>query len=468
MRTALAFAFLLVACSPAQPLPDAGALALGDTGPEVGLDAATAAVDAGQAASDGGQVASGLTWHKDIRALVESRCTGCHQDGEIAPFVLDDYASVFSNRGEVAHAVHHGSMPPWQAAKGCNEYEGDYSLDDDERQRLLDWIDGGAVEGDASDYVAPELSDARMSRTDVTLTMPVDYLPTLRPDDYRCFIIDWPEERQRYITGFAVDPGNARMVHHVIGFLIQPRLVDRFRRKDERDDGPGYTCFGGPGEIMDGVDWIGSWAPGGRGYDLPEGTGIPVPPGSVVVMQVHYNTLVDNPESDRSSMRFKLDDTVAKPSKWMPWTNPFWVDNRMPMSIPAGQADVRHGFSFDPTIDRVGMPFGAQRAFDIHLVATHMHLLGKSIRLSIRRQGGGETCLEDVQDWDFEWQGGVQLAQPVRFEPGDQLSLECVWDNSAENQPVVDGQRLPSRDVIWGEGTTDEMCLGLFYVSPAD
>jgi mono/diheme cytochrome c family protein len=463
MKIALTLGFLLVACSPNQTVSDAGVSVSGDS-----LDASTAVIDGGQVAADAGSVQSGLTWHKEIRAVVESHCSGCHQDGEIAPFVLDDYDSVFSIRAAVAEAVRSGAMPPWQAAKGCNEYEGDFSLSESQRQDILDWVETGAAEGDASDYIAPEVSNTQMSRTDITLTMPVDYLPASSPDDYRCFIIDWPEERQRYITGFAVDPGNARMVHHVIGFLIEPRLVDRFRAKDDRDEGPGYTCFGGPGEIMDGVAWIGSWAPGGRGYDLPEGTGIPVPPGSVVVMQVHYNTLVETPQSDRSSMRFKLDDTVAKPSKWLPWTHPLWVDNRMPMSIPAGQAGVRHAFSFDPTIDRVGMPFGAGRPFDIHLVGTHMHLLGKSIRLSIQRQGGGETCLEEVQKWDFNWQEGVKLAQPVRFEPGDQLSLECVWDNTPENQPVVDGQRLPPRDVIWGEGTRDEMCLGLLYVSPAD
>ena len=48
---------------------------------------------------------------------------------------------------------------------------------------------------------------------------------------------------------------------------------------------------------------------------------------------------------------------------------------------------------------------------------------------------------------------------------GDQLLITCHWDNSAANQPWVDGKQLMPRDVDWGESTTDEMCLGLFYVS---
>ena len=47
-------------------------------------------------------------------------------------------------------------------------------------------------------------------------------------------------------------------------------------------------------------------------------------------------------ESDRTQIRFRLDDAVEKPSMWLPWTSPFWVNNRLPMSIPAEQAGVRH------------------------------------------------------------------------------------------------------------------------------
>jgi len=31
----------------------------------------------------------------------------------------------------------------------------------------------------------------------------------------------------------------------------------------------------------------------------------------------------------------------------------------------------------------------------------------------------------------------------------------------------VHGRRLPPRYVLWGEGTTDEMCLGLLQVAEA-
>ena len=45
------------------------------------------------------------------------------------------------------------------------------------------------------------------------------------------------------------------------------------------------------------------------------------------------------------------------------------------------------------------------------------------------------------------------------------LRISCTWDNSAENQPVVAGAVIEPQDVQWGEGTTDEMCLGILLVT---
>ena len=51
------------------------------------------------------------------------------------------------------------------------------------------------------------------------------------------------------------------------------------------------------------------------------------------------------------------------------------------------------------------------------------------------------------------------------FLQGDELRLQCHFDNSAGNQPVVDGVPEEPRDIHWGEGTTDEMCLGMLQIT---
>jgi hypothetical protein len=36
--------------------------------------------------------------------------------------------------------------------------------------------------------------------------------------------------------------------------------------------------------------------------------------------------------------------------------------------------------------------------------------------------------------------------------------MTCVYDNSQENQPVVNGLPKTSAEVRWGDNSTDEMC----------
>ena len=95
----------------------------------------------------------------------------------------------------------------------------------------------------------------------------------------------------------------------------------------------------------------------------------------------------------------------------------------------------------------------------------HMHLLGTRARLWLERSNTQQECLLKIPEWDFGWQGSVDLVEPITVHAGDLLHLECAWDNSRQNQPVVDGEQLEPQDVGWGDGTDDEMCLAILFVT---
>ena len=90
-----------------------------------------------------------------------------------------------------------------------------------------------------------------------------------------------------------------------------------------------------------------------------------------------------------------------------------------------------------------------------------MHLHGTNATLNIQRSEGTSECLLTIPKWNFHWQGSYALKTPTRVQMNDSLSIECHWDNSAAHQP--DG-RAP-RDLNWGEGTDDEMCIGFLYIT---
>ena len=101
---------------------------------------------------------------------------------------------------------------------------------------------------------------------------------------------------------------------------------------------------------------------------------------------------------------------------------------------------------------RSGLPAGDVTLYGMF---PHMHLLGKRIAVS---QVSGPMAIE-IPRWDFHWQNSFTLVNPVTLHPTDSLQLECDYDNSFANQPVVNGMQQPPRDVTWGESTLDEMCV---------
>ncbi|MBX7097457.1 MAG: hypothetical protein K1X89_07085 [Myxococcaceae bacterium] len=409
----------------------------------------------------------GPTWTKDVQPLVQAKCgASCHVAGGIAPFTLTTRDDVVRMGDAVKAATSTRRMPPYLAASGCAQYANDLSLTDAQISTLAKWLDAGAPEGNPADAPAASAPQALgLPKVDRSLSMPVPYVPQRSPDDYRCFVLDWAGDTTTYVTGFNVRPGNQSTVHHVIAFLIPPEKVAEVRALDAAEPGEGYTCFGGA--LRSGQSsWLGAWAPGGEGGMFPPGTGLPVKPGSAVVLQVHYNVRESNPRADQSVVDLALAPTVEHPAVLQPFTNPSWV-NSDAMKIPAYSTDTSYTFSVDLVPYLGALTNGvlpSNQPIRVHSATLHQHLLGKSAKLSIVR-GAGEDCLLDIPRWDFHWQRNYAFTQAKLLRPGDQLKITCSWDNSAAAQPLVDGVRAQPRDVTWGEGTADEMCLGVVFLS---
>lgn len=396
-----------------------------------------------------------LSYWSAIKPIADTKCVGCHSDGNIAPFTLTSFADFKSHTDKVHVAITNHVMPPWPPASGCTDYRANRSLSDAEQKTILDWIAQGAVEGNPKDYKPSSLRAQGLSRVDATVGMAAPYTPTNAPDEYRCFLLDWNESTTRYVSGFRARPGNAAIVHHVIAFLAAPADVASYQQLDAADPAPGWLCFGGPGGSARAA-WLGGWAPGSPGADFPSGTGIQVQPGSKVVLQVHYNLANNNGQPDTTAVDFKLDDSVTKQGVIQPWANPQWIQQHT-MTIPAGAADQEFDWTLDPSpywgLITQNVIANAQPV-TMWSASLHMHTRGRRAELDILRADGSKECMLKIDRWDFHWQGSYDFMTPKTFAPGDRLYLECHFDNS---------DSTVARN--WGEGTSDEMCLGGFYVT---
>lgn len=407
------------------------------------------------------------TYHRDVKPIIDGRCVNCHSDGNIAPFALTSYEQVAAVRDLVRTVTENRSMPPWSAVPGHVAYRFDPSLSDEQISIIEQWVRAGAPEGDPESGGEPLPSvDQTLTRVDKVLEMPVAFEPTVAPDEYRCFVLDWPEATTTFVTGFNARPGNPAIDHHIAAFLVRPDnpfgvgVFDTLAALEAEDEAPGYTCFGGPGGEGDEqipAQQIGQWVPGQGGGDYPAGTGIEVPPGSKIVLQMHYFTGMGVDAPDQSSIELSIEESVDHSGAFAPWLNALWVFGGM--EIPAGDPEVIHQHTADPRgfIETFIGSTDVSDGFFIHAVMMHMHKLGRRGHVAVERQDGSRQVLIEIADYDFNWQRLYHLETPVRLEAGDELTVECVWDNS--------GVGSTPETVNWGEGTGDEMCVGNLYIS---
>ena len=91
-----------------------------------------------------------------------------------------------------------------------------------------------------------------------------------------------------------------------------------------------------------------------------------------------------------------------------------------------------------------------------------MHLLGRTISVDVETGSRTERVLR-IDDWNFDDQGADPV-DPVNVSAGDGLTVTCRHSQAMRDRhPQLQGQ--PERYVVWGEGTTDEMCLGVLLVT---
>ncbi|MEO7845957.1 MAG: hypothetical protein ABIR82_11510, partial [Nocardioides sp.] len=355
--------------------------------------------------------------------------------------------------------------------------------------------DGHELPATPSPSVAPE--PLRPGEERVTLAMPESYTasaPTgVGTDDYRCFLLDPGLKKDAFLTGTNVLPGNPAVVHHVIMFQVPPANLAAARSMDDAAEGEGWTCFGnsgfgdGPVNALDDAQWLGAWAPGGKEAVTTRGFGTRLEKGTQVVMQVHYNLLA-GAQPDISAVQLRLAPGNADLTQLHTMLMPAPVElpcraghDESPLCDRAtAVADVKERFGAGPgsTNDILyflcgGRPRASQTSSclrtigeptTIRAAAGHMHLLGTSITIEVNPGTPRATTILDIPVWDFDNQGAVPV-DPIPLQPSDTVKVTCRHSQQLRDRlPAFEGSR-DDRYVVWGEGTTDEMCLGILTVT---
>jgi hypothetical protein len=422
----------------------------------------------------------------DVAPIFNKKCIGCHIQGGIAPFSLTSANEARAHAQLVKIMTQAGAMPPWPPASDSKPFVGQSSrrLTAGEKDLIARWVGGGARVGP---HVAPP---ARAPAPKGLVFEPRnEYMPhpNVGRDDYHCTFIDPRLAEGRMVTAAHVLPGRRDIVHHVILYEMRGAAVAAARAKDKATGGKGWTCFGGPGVGDDSNDhgrWLGVWVPGKTNDAFPPGTGMSFPKGAAIVVQIHYNLIHPaRPDRTRVSLEFAPRGAKVKPLETKQYFAPIEVPCPAGMKNPLCNraAAIRYlkkayGADAASTPDALlqfcgkTLPAAASSttscdrqldgATTIYAVLGHMHVRGVDIRVELNPGRPGATLLH-IPAWNFHWQDFYTLQKPVHAAAGSVIRVTCRYDNSLAKQPIIDGKPLTPRYVLWGEGTTDEMCLGV-------
>ena len=453
--------------------------------------------------------AAAPSFARDVAPILRAKCAGCHEVGGIAPFPFRNAADVASRAAVVVAAVESGRMPPWPPGPRSTAFvgHGARTLTAAQRNTVVRWAKGQLLRPgaprDRTPVGEPPAADRRPlpGETARVLLPPAAYLPRGAEgagDDYRCFLLDPQLTEDVFVTSARIEPGVAAIVHHVILFRVPPASLAAARALDRAAPGQGWSCFGGTGIGADARDaigslenapWISAWAPGSGTQRLGGDLGIPLARGSQVVMQVHYN-LANGPRPDRSravlttvpaSTGRTPVETVLLPA---PVELPCPTGTRAPLCDRTAALAAQVGrYGSTAGLIPVGLlllcgknaatPVGGPTTFcdrridrptTIRAVAGHMHLLGRSIQIVLNPGTARERVLLEIPRWDFHWQGSYALVKPVQAAPGDVVRVTCTHDAELRSKVAPPSARAP-RYTLWGEGTADEMCLGILQVT---
>lgn len=369
-----------------------------------------------------------LTYTRDIAPILEQHCVQCHRDEGIAPWAMTDYNTVAGWSAMMKEVLLSKRMPPWKADPEVGEFENSFALADSNTRKILRWINAGVPPGEGDDPLRalPEYRKKwKEGEPDLVVTLKEEVIPASKLIPYRYQKVKMETKEDKWLRGVEIQPGNPKVVHHIVLTNTETMAQSPITNREGRSWIDNYIALGGP---LDEATFF------------PEDTGIFIPKGTTLTMQIHY-TATGKEERDQTRIGFYFHD--EPPSQEFYALSPANVD----FTIPSFGKNVLLTAEDEITKD-----------IKIHYIVPHMHYRGKSIKMILVLPDGRKEAIISVADYNFNWQRLYKLKEPLQVPKGSKIRVEGIYDNSYQNPLNPD----PSKELHFGIQSTDEMLIGFF------
>jgi hypothetical protein len=405
------------------------------------------------------------TFNKDVLPILQKNCQTCHRPGQVAPMSFLTYESTRPWAKAIKLQVTTRQMPPWNADPRYGHFANDRSLEQADIDTIAAWVDQGAPEGPAKDMPAAIEwpGNGWQIKPDVIVNGPETAVPAHTKNEvmeWTNFVMPSGFTKDTWITSIEIKPSEPAVTHHICISFIPHRPDVKYNVPQWRDvirDDKGIeipqvrerrprAVAPAPEPLPRVSDDSGQecYLPGTQALDYrPQHAGKLIPAGADILFNVHY-TPNGKEVVDRPQVGFTVSNETP--------------ENKYIFVTTHGPQD-RQRFAITPNDPNWTAPPAVITFLeDAKLVwmSPHMHVRGKDMTFTLVYPDGKSQIVLNVPHFDFNWQLGYALAEPVSVTKGTKLIVTGHFDNSPGNKFNPD----PNQTVYYGNMVWEEMFAG--------
>ena len=372
----------------------------------------------------------------EVAPIIAGQCVGCHRAGGIGPFAMDSHLMLQGWSPMIREVLLTRRMPPTQVDPNIGHFGNARYMSDADMQTLVHWIDAGAPRGTAvidplTEIQLPSWKTWTLGEPDYIISAPKMEVPATGVMDYITVDVELPFTEDKWVKAVQFIPGDESVLHHLLTYVTAPA---------EEFDGGEANVRSVARRFLEG------YAPGKvDAMTFPEDTGVYIPQGHKLAMQLHFTTY-GRATTDETVLVLYMQD---EPPKYENFTRS--VSSQF--KIPAFDQDYESAASY---------------VFDEDVVVTglraHMHFRGKDMKFSVENEDGSMTDLLSVPNYSYAWQPTYELEQPMLVKAGTRVHVTGAFDNSEFNPANPD----PSKELTFGLQSWDEMFIGYWTYHAAE
>jgi hypothetical protein len=402
------------------------------------------------------------TFSKDVAPIFQEKCEACHRRDSIAPMSLVTFEEARPWAKSIRQRVIARNMPPWHLDKtvGIQHFANDRSINDQEIDTIVRWVDAGAPQGDPRDMPpAKKWPDASVwnfaekfgGPPDLIVKSPLYTVPAVAMDAWYKPSVDTGLTEPRWVRAIEIRPATLKgrkVTHHALARLSQqePGVPP-----NAADDGSAAAGVG----TADGLFM--EWAVGKQGEIMRPNSGKLMLPGAKIVFEVHYHA-IGEAITDQVELGIYFYPKGQEPKY------------RQTLGLFNAVAGGSRNIDIPPNATFVTQNTTTLRqAGRVENFQPHMHLRGKAMSLEAILPDGTTTLLSKVDRFDFNWMTNYIYADDAApiLPKGTVLRVTAWYDNTRDNKNNPD----PDQWVGFGDRTVDEMghaWINVTYMSDQD